>query len=163
MKVNMLRCTILAINAIVVLFIGGQAMAGQYAGDVKPAEAWQALQSNSAAALVDVRTQPEWVFVGGPELSGIKKSVAQVSWQVYPTMTRNPNFLAEIQAKGITPDKPVYLLCRTGARSKSAAEFLTEYGYTAYNVAEGFEGQIDGQGHRGAGGWKTAGLPWKQN
>jgi hypothetical protein len=32
-----------------------------------------------------------------------------------------------------------------------------------YNVAEGFEGDPDGERHRGAhNGWKAAGLPWVQ-
>ena len=33
----------------------------------------------------------------------------------------------------------------------------------AYNVLEGFEGDVDTQGHRGRlGGWRLRGLPWRQ-
>ncbi len=32
-----------------------------------------------------------------------------------------------------------------------------------YNVADGFEGGVDAQGHRGVvAGWKAEDLPWKQ-
>ena len=32
----------------------------------------------------------------------------------------------------------------------------------AFNVLEGFEGPHDAEGHRTVGGWKVAGLPWRQ-
>ena len=41
-------------------------------GDISPAEAYQRLQNNPSAVLVDVRTQPEWVFVGVPAVLGAK-------------------------------------------------------------------------------------------
>ena len=41
---------------------------------------------------------------------------------------------------------------------------MTAAGYsTCFNVADGFEGPLDAQAKRGAaGGWKAAGLPWRQ-
>jgi rhodanese-related sulfurtransferase len=56
-------------------------------------------------------------------------------------------------------------LCRSGARSRAAAAALTRIGFEkAFNVAGGFEGDLDGEGHRGAiTGWKAAGLPWRQS
>jgi rhodanese-related sulfurtransferase len=65
---------------------------------------------------------------------------------------------------GADKDAPVLFLCRSGARSRSAAIALTQAGYgRAYNVAGGFEGDLDGDRHRGhKNGWKAAGLPWKQ-
>jgi len=58
----------------------------------------------------------------------------------------------------------VLFLCRSGARSRAAAMAATAAGYArAYNVAEGFEGDLDAEGHRGrVNGWKVAGLPWRQ-
>jgi hypothetical protein len=36
-------------------------------------------------------------------------------------------------------------------------------GIEAYNILEGFEGDIDANGHRGQlGGWRKQGLPWRQ-
>lgn len=136
---------------------------GRFMGDVSPAQTWQALQEQTEAVLVDVRTCAEWAFVGGPDLSALGKLVVQVEWQVFPTMAHNPRFLEELQAQGVTPQQPVYLLCRSGVRSRYAAERLAEQGYTTYNVADGFEGQIDDHGHRGVSGWRAAQLPWKQS
>jgi rhodanese-related sulfurtransferase len=57
------------------------------------------------------------------------------------------------------------LICRSGARSAAAAAALTGAGYrNAWNVAQGFEGDRDDEGHRGTvGGWKAVGLPWVQS
>jgi rhodanese-related sulfurtransferase len=67
---------------------------------------------------------------------------------------------------GALPDKeaPLLFLCRSGARSAAAAKAMTAAGYsTCLNVADGFEGPLDAQAKRGtAGGWKAAGLPWRQ-
>ena len=70
----------------------------------------------------------------------------------------------EIEQAGIAKDAPIFLLCRSGVRSKHAAILLTGLGYQhCYNVSGGFEGDKDDSGHRGkTGGWKFAGLPWKQ-
>jgi rhodanese-related sulfurtransferase len=56
-------------------------------------------------------------------------------------------------------------LCRSGARSRAAAIAMTRAGLErAYNVAGGFEGELDENRHRGLrNGWKAAGLPWKQS
>ena len=42
---------------------------------------------------------------------------------------------------------------------------MTAAGYArCYNVAGGFEGPRDAEGHRGTvEGWKAAGLPWVQS
>ena len=39
---------------------------------------------SKGAVLIDVRTKPEWQFVGIPDLSGIGKRVAPVSWRAVP-------------------------------------------------------------------------------
>ena len=56
------------------------------------------------------------------------------------------------------------LLCRSGGRSRAAAMALTAAGYAhAYNIAGGFEGDLNATKHRGGmNGWKAAGLPWNQ-
>lgn len=134
-----------------------------YAGDVSAAEAWERLKKDPRAVLVDVRSHAEWVFVGLPDLSGVERQLATVSWQLYPSMAKNPGFLSEVRAAGISPDHPVYLLCRSGVRSKAAAQLLTQQGFAAcYNISDGFEGQLDAGKHRGVGGWKALGLPWVQ-
>jgi rhodanese-related sulfurtransferase len=56
-------------------------------------------------------------------------------------------------------------ICRSGARSHSAADAATRAGWReAYNVLEGFEGNKDGEQHRNTvNGWRKAGLPWTQS
>jgi rhodanese-related sulfurtransferase len=135
-----------------------------YAGDLRPTEAWELLKAESAAQLVDVRTQPEWMFVGLPDLDSIGRKPILLAWQAYPAMQINPTFAEELRRVVPSPESPLLFICRSGTRSRAAAERMTALGYRrCYNVAEGFEGQVDAEGHRGhEAGWKAAGLPWNQ-
>ena len=47
-------------------------------GEVSPGEAWQILEENSSAMLIDVRTRAEWGFVGVPDLSEVGQSTVFV-------------------------------------------------------------------------------------
>jgi len=134
-----------------------------YAGEVTSAEAFERLSANGRAALVDVRTHAEWTYVGLPDLRPIGKETITVSWSNYPGAVRNETFVAELASAGVTPDTEIFFLCRSGARSRAAAIAATAAGYTAYNVSDGFEGPLDGDAHRNTvGGWRAAGLPWRQ-
>lgn len=135
-----------------------------YAGEISVLDAWKRLEEEPDAVLLDVRTLAEWQFVGVPDLSTTGGQVVTIEWQQFPSGQPNPNFLAQVQAAGIGPGQTVLCLCRSGARSLSAARLLTQAGFDqAYNVTEGFEGRKDAQGHRGTvEGWKAAGLPWQQ-
>ena len=65
-------------------------------------------------------------------------------------MQVNGQFVAEIEQMGLPKDTEILCICRSGARSASAASALTQAGFTnGWNVAEGFEGDKDAQGHRG--------------
>jgi rhodanese-related sulfurtransferase len=135
-----------------------------YAGDLTPAQAYERLQTDANAKLIDVRTQAEWVYVGVPDLSAAGKQPILVQWQTFPAMARNEAFADQLKAQGIAPGDTLLFLCRSGVRSKAAAELMTQLGYAAsYNITDGFEGPLDGSRHRGAaGGWKASGLPWAQ-
>ena len=135
-----------------------------YAGDLKPTDAWKLLAEDTKAQLVDVRTRPEWMFVGLPDLTSLRKKPMLQSWQVFPAMDVDGNFTAAVAQQIPDRDAPILFLCRSGARSRAAAIAMTEQGYSkCYNVAEGFEGNLDAERHRGrVGGWKAAGLPWAQ-
>ena len=134
-----------------------------YAGDVTPAEAWEALSADPAAVLVDVRTSAEWSYVGLPDLRALGKDVVLVEWQTYPTGAVNADFVAELSAAGVDEQAPVYFICRSGVRSVAAAEAATAAGWSrSHNVSEGFEGPHDAERHRTVSGWKVAGLPWVQ-
>lgn len=142
---------------------------GRYGGDKTVLETWEALAGDAGATLVDVRTQAEWSYVGLPSLEALGKSPLLVEWQRFPTMELSGDFVerlsAELAARGVGRDAPIYFLCRSGARSRSAAMAMTAAGFEqCFNVADGFEGPRDGDGHRGTqAGWKAAGLPWVQS
>jgi rhodanese-related sulfurtransferase len=140
-----------------------------YAGDAMPQESLDAIMTKSAAQLVDVRTTAEWAYVGSPDLRAAGKEPIRLEWQVFPTMAVDPDFVAKLEgaleARGLSKDAPLYFLCRSGVRSKAAAIAMAAAGHSnAFNVAGGFEGPPDAEGHRGRiSGWKAEGLPWIQS
>ena len=136
-----------------------------YAGEITSKQAWEILAENPNAVLVDLRTQAEWAFIGVPDLRSIDRRTVFVPWQMFPRMQPNPEFAQQIEAAGVKPDNTVLFICRSGNRSKSAAIAMTAKGYQrCFNVSDGFEGNLDGNRHRGTqGGWKVAGLPWIQD
>jgi len=138
--------------------------AAGYAGDVVPTTAWKILSEQKDAVLIDVRTRPEWNFVGLPDLEPLAKKPALVEWQVFPSMRPNPDFVTALSGAITNKDAPLLFLCRSGARSAAAAKAMTAAGYSiCLNVADGFEGALNAEAKRGsAGGWKVAGLPWRQ-
>ena len=93
-----------------------------------------------------------------------EESDGRIAFQEFPAMQVNLQFASQVRDAGIDPKAQIFLLCRSGARSAAAASALTAAGFeNCYNVAEGFEGDKDTDGHRGTiGGWKAAGLPWVQ-
>ena len=126
-----------------------------YAGDVPAELAWQWLQSGEAV-LVDVRTDAEREWVGK-----VPGAIA-VAWKQWPGMAANPNFDEQLRA-AVPEGKKVVLLCRSGVRSVAAAQRATGLGIEAYNILEGFEGDVDANGQRGSlSGWRKRGLPWNQ-
>lgn len=130
-------------------------------GDITPAESYQRLKNNPNAVLIDVRTQPEWTFVGVP----LVDRLVRLAWQVFPVMQVNERFVEEVAAMGLPKDGEILCICRSGARSASAANALTDAGFSnCWNVASGFEGDKDADGHRGKiNGWKASNLPWVQS
>jgi rhodanese-related sulfurtransferase len=140
-----------------------------YAGDVAVQEAWALLERETRAQLVDVRTVAEWNFVGVPDLTSLGRQVHHIEWQQFPSMAPNtafvPDVVTALEEAGADRGTPVLFLCRSGARSRAAAVALTEAGFTqAFNIANGFEGDLDSSRHRGlTSGWKAAGLPWRQS
>ncbi|MDO5753226.1 rhodanese-like domain-containing protein [Arthrobacter sp.] len=128
-----------------------------YAGDLAPAAAWEHLVAG--AVLVDVRTEGEWAHIGVPDTSTLDGEPVFIQWNL-GSGTNNPQFLSDLQA-AVPTDKPLVILCRSGARSIAAAEAATAAGYTAYNVLEGFEGVPDRYGDRVVNGWKNSDLPWR--
>lgn len=129
----------------------------EYSGDVDPRTAWN-LAETGAAVIVDVRSAEERKFVGR-----VPRSL-HVAWATGLDLVRNPRFVEELEVAA-PKEGPILFLCRSGRRSISAAVAATRAGYRrAYNIAEGFEGDLDPQGRRGRfNGWRFRGLPWQQD
>ena len=87
-----------------------------------------ALSSNADAQLLDVREPTEWTETG-----------------VAPGAVLIP--LGEVQSRAsaeLAKDQPVYVMCRTGHRSRIASETLAGLGYTqVYNVDGGITAWLD--------------------
>ncbi|MEM7322181.1 MAG: rhodanese-like domain-containing protein, partial [Actinomycetota bacterium] len=116
-------------------------------------QAWQRLETDPEAVLIDVRTTAEWNFVGVPDLRSLDRQVRLVEWIGFPDGAPNPDFLAAA-TDGLSTDRCVLVVCRSGARSRAAAEVLGRAGFgDVHNVTAGFEGDLDANGHR-HGGWK---------
>ncbi len=128
-----------------------------YAGNVTPHEA-QELIVAGVARLIDVRTPEERKFVGYVPDS------LHVAWMTGTAMLRNPRFVRELEGK-TRKDEVLLFLCRSGQRSAAAAEAATRAQYRhAFNVVEGFEGELDERKRRGTkDGWRFYGLPWVQD
>lgn len=135
--------------------------------DLTPQQAYDLMQKNPRAVLIDVRSSMEYLFVGHP------KGSIHVAWIDEPDWKINPHFAAQvrqvmlggisaIEGKGSTA--PVVLICRSGKRSLEAGELLAKEGFSeVFHVTEGFEGELDDSHHRSTvGGWRFHGLPWEQ-
>lgn len=125
--------------------------------------------------LIDVRTREELIFVGAP--SNLDQNIPIISlnykrWDEKKGSFKqvlNPRFVPQvnelIEAKELTKNAPIILLCRSGSRSAKAASLLSARGYSKiYTVVDGFEGDKaklgKNKGKRSVNGWKNAGLPW---
>lgn len=142
---------------------------GPHVEQLSAKEAYALLCSDKAAQLVDVRTKPEWNFVGLSDLGAAGKTPLLVEWQSWPSMAVSSSFVSEVeaalQALSLGKDAPLLFLCRSGVRSDAAAKACLAAGFSrCVNIVGGFEGPPDGMRHRGASsGWKADGLPWAQS
>ena len=131
-------------------------------------ETWARLKRDSNAVLIDVRTIAEWAYVGLPDLSLINKRPVLVEWQSFPDDRLNAAFVERVAEAlgpiGADKDSELFFICRSGSRSLRAARAMVAAGYSrCRNVADGFEGPLDADRHRGRlAGWKARGLPWAQ-
>ena len=126
---------------------------------LSPQQAWDMLQEDPRALLVDIRSTMEYLFVGHPS------GAVHVAWIDEPDWTVNPHFVREIRKLvlgGAVCDvdqgcAPVILICRSGKRSMEAGRALLGGGFKrVFHVDEGFEGDLDEHHHRSTrGGWRS--------
>ena len=129
-----------------------------YTGALTPPEAEQFRHAVEEAVLIDVRTKAELDYVGRiPE-------ALEIEWLAWPSMQVNDHFIKELKNNGVTEDRPVMFICRSGVRSHNAALAAQASGFhRVFNVIEGFEGDPDDKCQRSnVNGWKFHGLPWTQ-
>ena len=131
---------------------------------VSPNDAWQLLQDDPRALLIDVRSNMEFLFIGHPVGS------ISIPWIDEPDWVINPNFAAEVRKlllggldhRSEGHNVPVVLICRSGKRSMEAGLLLLKEGFhDVYNVEDGFEGELNHDRSMLAG-WRFDGLPWEQ-
>jgi sulfur dioxygenase len=131
-----------------------------YSGNISPLVAFRWWQAGEAK-LIDIRSDAERAWVG------FIPNVLAVPWKIWPTMAFNPHFDEQLASAFLTmptTTNKVMMLCRSGVRSIPAAQRAQSLGYHAFNILEGFEGDPNAQAQRNSvNGWRTHGLPWRQN
>ncbi|WP_029151881.1 rhodanese-like domain-containing protein [Methylovulum miyakonense] len=127
--------------------------------NLSPLQAWELMQKQPRAVLIDVRTKIEHTFIGHPP------GALNIPWKELPDWLLNPEFVPLVVEAVPERDTPILLLCRSGQRSLDAANTLQQVGYIRLiNIEGGFEGPLDNDKHRGnIGGWRFHGLPWQQS
>ena len=178
----MLRFSVLATLLFVMSFINAYAVDKKDIPEYKQTRAERYLTSKEAyeeiqveehkILFLDVRTRAEVEVVGMPTVADANVPYMLMAepmtwnddWGSFK-MVRNQNFLAAVkerlEEKGLTQDDKVFLMCRSGGRSASAADLLSEAGFTnVFSVVDGYEGDKAKNGKRILNGWKNSDLPW---
>lgn len=143
---------------------------------VTASEAYELMQENDRAVLIDVRDPIEVKFTGFAEPTDIHvpwvladRDSFDAEAKTWP-MVKNADFeaqvRAELEALDVAEDDPIIVMCRSGStRSAPGADVIAEMGYSeVYSMTDGFEGgkleEGDSQGVRAVDGWRNSGLPW---
>ena len=131
-------------------------------------EAFEEINSNVGALLIDVRSELEWKKIGIPDLGDLNERLVLLELQSMPSMEINQNFLAELEETLSNRNvKNVMFMCKAGVRSQAAAVKSISVLLNANksikicNVSDGFEGKGFSIFGGKTSGWKNSGLPWK--
>ena len=124
--------------------------------ETTPPEAYGALQADSAAVYLDVRTEGEFE-------AGHPAGARNVPVVFFDPATRQPtpnaDFVATVE-RTIPRTAKLLVGCQSGGRSARACELLAQAGFTDLtNVRGGFGGARDQSGRVVVPGWREAGLP----
>ncbi|NOG32376.1 sulfurtransferase [Halomonas sp. TBZ9] len=143
---------------------------------VTAVEAYNMIQQDDDALLIDVRDPIEIKFTGFAEPTDIHvpwvladRTQFDADAQTWP-ISRNTDFEAQIRSAleehNAQENTPIIVMCRSGStRSAPAADLIAEMGFSqVYSVSDGFEGgrlaEGDSAGVRARNGWRNSGLPW---
>ncbi|PQM64983.1 MAG: hypothetical protein CML49_08480 [Rhodobacteraceae bacterium] len=131
-------------------------------------EAFEEINSNAGALLIDVRSELEWKKIGIPDLGDLNERLVLLELQSMPSMEINQNFLEELEENLSNRNvKNVMFMCKAGVRSQAAALKSISVLLNANksmkicNVSDGFEGKGFSIFAGTTSGWKNSGLPWK--
>lgn len=118
---------------------------GLYKADINAMQAYE--MQKKGVLLVDVRTKREYAFSHPKDAVLVPVFFEKNGQRVY-----NNNFIEQVEyALGGDSDKPIMLICRSGSRTKYAANILADNGFgNVYNVVYGFATK---------GGWLDSRLP----
>jgi rhodanese-related sulfurtransferase len=138
--------------------------------NINSKEAYDLLQKDELAILIDVRTEKEHLTVGIPDLTIFGKEVVTIEWKSSLLPGTRKRFLKDFVEKvGHDYEGKYIFICRSGIRSNFAALTVEESFNSGndknkcFNVVDGFEGNEQSLGYsRMSTGWKNLGLPWKQ-
>ncbi len=124
--------------------------------ETTPPEAYEALQADSAAVYLDVRTEAEFE-------AAHPAGARNVPVVFFDPATRQPmpnaDFVATVE-RTIPRTAKLLVGCQSGGRSARACELLAQAGFTDLtNVRGGFGGARDQSGRVVVPGWREAGLP----
>jgi len=124
--------------------------------ETTPPEAYEALQADSAAVYLDVRTEGEFE-------AGHPAGARNVPVVFFDPATRQPtpnaDFVVTVE-RTIPRTAKLLVGCQSGGRSARACELLARAGFTDLtNVRGGFGGARDQSGRVVVPGWREAGLP----
>jgi rhodanese-related sulfurtransferase len=121
--------------------------------------------------LVDVRTQPEYQFLGHPERAyniPVRFWSGKLGEKDYIEVD-NPDFGKDLLARFNPKTDTLFFMCRSGSRSVVAADEAVKAGWPedkVFSIMGGFEGdkitfkKSAYYGQRKLGGWRNEGLPW---
>ena len=148
-----------------------------YEGDLSAPEAHE-MQKKGEAIIVDVRTTLEFIYTGHGEgfvnipayewtyiPKSVEERVRSAEFELKTDKVKghidtqklydakeviNKNFVTDVMAAmKLRKVDSVILICRSGPRSKAAANILAKEGIKAYNLDNGF-----------MFGWKDSKMPW---
>jgi rhodanese-related sulfurtransferase len=135
--------------------------------EISSQQAWEILEGDPQAVLLDVRTTMEYEYVGHP------LNAMHIPWMDAPDWSIDTGFVDKVRetlVKRTGSDQDlestvILAICRSGKRSQAAAEELACHGFNhLYNIEDGFEGDMDSNKHRNTiNGWRAADLPWEQS
>ena len=127
--------------------------------------AWRWLQSDSTIRLIDIRSTPEFLFVGHPVGAVHVPYIDEPDWEPNPCFTAQVRDLLPVVADlKVKREDLIFLICRSVEPSKAAGQVLIEAGVdNVFSIIDGFEGPLNEHAHRsGISGWRYDGLPWAQ-